>query len=235
MNTQPRILKSADASSLLAAGQFNYEDLKERCDNYLESVRQQARKMLTDAQQQVEQIYKNSAEQGRQAGLAEGLKQAESQTQQRITKQVEQLVGQRLQKITPPLQTAVEKLEQERQHCLARWDSQALELILAISEKLVHQQLKLDQNLLFTRITEVLQLAVGSTQITIRVADSDLAAVGPQLESLVQLLEQQAHVRLLADPQLETGDCLVETEHGKIDARIQAQLDRIASELMPES
>ncbi len=232
MTVQPRILKSTSASELLTAGQFNYEDLRQRCDNYLQTIREQAQRMLLEAQQQVEQIRKNAVEQGRQTGLAEGLKQSETQIQQRLQQQAEQLTQQRLSALLPVLQKASGQLQQERQNCLAHWELQAMELVMTVCEKLVHQQLAVDPLLLKARLSEILQLTIGAHQIVIRVATTDLEQLGPELETVIQAVEQRAEVQILADPALAPGDYIVETEHGQIDARIQTQLNRIAHELI---
>jgi len=56
------------------------------------------------------------------------------------------------------------------------------------------------------------------------------------LESLPQLQQEYPALRdaeLLDDNSIAPGGCRVFTPHGKIDADLDAQLDRIARELMP--
>ena len=231
MSSPSRILKSETVAEIVAAGQFNYEDLKLRCDHYLDSVRAQARQLLLDAQQQIEQSKKQATEQGHAAGVAQGLQQAEQQIQQRIKKQAEQILQQRLDQLTAPLQQATRQLQQERQECVSRWDNQALELICALVEKLVHKHIELDPAVITDRLHELLQLTIGSSQIRVHLAQTDLDRVGPDLEQLLQTVRQRTQVELVGNAEFQPGDCFIQTESGTLDARITTQLERIVNEL----
>ncbi len=174
MNQTAKVLKADSFSDMLAADQFNYEDLKARCEQYLESVREQTRQMLVQAQQEVNQIKKQASEQGRKEGIAQGLKEAEKQNNQALQKKAQQLVQTKIKNVVPLLQQASQQLEHEKQACLSRWESQAIELVLAITEKVIHRSLNQKPEIVQERIAEVLKLTVGNSQITIRIAEQDL-------------------------------------------------------------
>ncbi|HBN74806.1 MAG TPA: hypothetical protein DD473_03075, partial [Planctomycetaceae bacterium] len=76
MSSSTRVMKSNTISEALAGGQYNFEDLQVRCENYLESVRQQARQMLLDAQEEIEQLKQEAKAEGHQLGLQQGLQEA---------------------------------------------------------------------------------------------------------------------------------------------------------------
>ncbi len=226
-----RVLKSDSLAELLQAGQFNYEDLQRRCEVYLESVRQQARQMLLDAEAEVETIRQQAREAGKREGHATGLQQAENELAQRVQQQAGQLLQQRVSGVLGGLKQATAQIEQERQQVLARWEQRALQLSLAIAEKLIHQQLDAHPELLAKRVEDILQLALGGSRTVVRLPAADLERVGPQLQELLELTRHQAGVELIQDDRLSTGDCIVETDQGRIDARIETQLNRIVQEL----
>lgn len=226
-----RVLKSDSLSDLLQAGQFNYEDLQQRCEVYLENVRQQARQMLLDAEGEIEAVRQQAREQGKQEGLVQGLQQAEQELTQRVQHQAGQLLQQRLNGVLGGLKQATAQLEQERQQVLARWEQRALQLSLAIAEKLIHQQLQAHPELLVKRVEEILELALGGSRTIIRLSPADLERVGPHLQEVLDLTRQHAGVELIPDDRLSAGDCVVETDQGRIDARIETQLNRIVQEL----
>ncbi len=232
MNQTTKVLKAESLAEMSAVDQFNYEDLKKRCEHYLESVREKTRQMLLQAQEEVNQIKKQAAEQGRKEGIERGLQEAQKQNDQAIQKKAQQLVQKKIQNLVPLLQEASQNLEHEKQACLSRWESQAIELVIAITEKLVHRSLKLSPEIVRDRLEEILKLTVGNSQLSIRVAEQDLESLEEFRETVIKTLSQQAHVNLTADPNLNSGDVFVTTEHGVIDARIETQLDRIAEELL---
>ncbi len=232
MNQTTKVLKAESLTEISSVDQFNYEDLKKRCEHYLESVREKTRQMLLQAQEEVNQIKKQAAEQGRKEGIERGLQDAQKQNDQAIQKKAQQIVQKKIQAVVPLLQEASQNLEHEKQACLSRWESQAIELVMAITEKLVHRSLKQSPEIVRDRLEEILKLTVGNSQLSIRVAEQDLESLEEFAETVIETLLQQAHVNLTADPNLNSGDVFVTTEHGVIDARIETQLDRIAEELL---
>lgn len=232
MSQIAKVLKADSLTDMLAADQFNYEDLKIRCEQYLESVREQTRKMLVQAQQEVNQIKKQASEQGRQEGIAQGLKEAEKQSNQAIQKKAQQIVQKKIQNVVPLLQQASQELEHEKQACLSRWESQSIELVLAITEKVIHRSIDQNPEIVKQRIEEVLKLTVGNSQITIRIAEQDIESLDEFQETVISTLSQHANVNLIGDASFTSGDVVVTTEHGVVDARIETQLERIAEELL---
>jgi len=235
MNQRAKVLKSVIVGEMLEADHFNYEDLRARCENYLESVRDQTREMLTQAQQKAEQVRLRAKEQGHQEGYLQGLKEAEQKNTQQLQQQAEQLAQKKLQTVLPLLQQASQEIGHERQACLSRWESQAVELVQAITEKIIHRSLPQDPEIVKERVEEVLKLTVGNSQIVIRIAEQDLESLEPYRESILATLSQQAQVKLVGEAGFTSGDIVVSTEHGEVDARIETQLERIAEELLGET
>ena len=83
-------------------------------------------------------------------------------------------------------------------------------------------------------LAEALQLAAGETRIQIRLNPSDLERMGTN--PVEQIIAQSgcAEAVTIADPQLVEGDCILETKHGSIDARLETLLNRITNELLDE-
>jgi flagellar assembly protein FliH len=65
-----------------------------------------------------------------------------------------------------------------------------------------------------------------------RLNPQDLAMLGEQGQQIVDTLSTCGEAAFVADETISRGGCLLETEHGVIDARVETQLERIASELL---
>ncbi|MBL4883869.1 MAG: hypothetical protein JKY95_04930 [Planctomycetaceae bacterium] len=232
MNQRATVLKSDSYGDMLAADQFNYEDLQVRCEEYLETIKKQTRKMIEKAQREVDQIKQQAKKQGHEEGLAQGMQAAEKQNNQLLNQKSEALVKKKVENVLPLLKQASEQLGHEKQACLARWETQAIDLVLAISGKVIHRSVDQDPEIVKARIEEVLKLTIGNSQISIRISEQDLESLGSYRESVITTLAQHADVKLIGDPDLSSGDILVSTEHGAIDARVETQLERIAAELL---
>ena len=75
-------------------------------------------------------------------------------------------------------------------------------------------------------------LAAGNPQIRVKLHPDDLAHLGDGAAEVVRTLAACGEATLVPDASLSPGGCLVETQHGIIDARLETQLDRIVSELV---
>ncbi len=234
MNSSARVMKSNTISEALAAGQFNFEDLQLRCEKYLETVREQSRQMLLDAQEEIERLKQAAITEGHQLGVQQGLQEAEKTSQLKIKQEAKVQIDKKLQAVMPGLQQAVGQIHELRQHAEAYWQEQSIELVLAISRKLIHRAIASDPTIVADRIQDVLKLVIGQSEIQLHVSEQDLDVLGDQLEQVTHKV-QQTKVQLIGQPEMASGECVVQMKYGKIDARIETQLNRIAEELLGET
>ncbi len=78
--------------------------------------------------------------------------------------------------------TAIAAIDAERNRWLAAWETTAIQLSLAIAEKLLHRELSLKPELAQAAIIEALDLAADSVQITVRMNPSDVKNLGTWTE-----------------------------------------------------
>lgn len=233
MTTSSRVMKSAALADSVTVGQFNYEDLRGRCENYLESVRKQAQQLLTDAQAEAEQIKQAAIKEGREVGLKQGLADAEKSIQNRVKQETAAVVDAKLKTVLPSLKQAVGEVHQIRDQAEAYWQGQAIDLVMAMTEKLVHRLIERDPAIAIDRLQEVLKLVVGQSELQIHVCESDLAALQDEMQQVTKRVSQTG-VKLIPHPELNPGDYRVLMQYGEIDARVDVQLQRIIEELTGE-
>jgi flagellar assembly protein FliH len=230
--SQTRLLKANDLRGLGSKVAFNFEDLVERGEAYLETIRRQVREMLQKAEADVEVIRKEAHSRGLEQGRQEGLRQAAEQIQKRATEIADKTSRDGLSTTLPAMKSAVQALVIERDRWLAEWESTAVRLAAAIAERLIKRQLELKPDLAPEMIKSALQLAAGTPQIRLRVHPDDAALLGEHAAEVVRALASAGEAEIVADPSLTKGGCLIQTNHGTIDARLETLLERIVSELL---
>ena len=228
----PRILKAGALRSQAAGAVFNYEDLRRRCEEHLAQVRAQAQDVIEAARNEAEALRRRAIEDGRAAGVRQGLADAEREIETRATEIATRFVDERLGSVLPALQAAAEGLADERDRWLAEWENTAVRLGISIAEKLLHRQLEVRPDAVRERLAQSLQLASGSAQVTVRLNPGDLQRLGPEARDVVRSLASCGQATLTPDAGLSPGSAVIETGAGTIDARIETQLERIASELL---
>ena len=227
-----RLLKANDLRGLGSKVAFNFEDLVQRGDAYIESVRKQVSEMLQQAESEVATIRSQARERGFEQGREDGLRQAAELIEKRAGEIADKMARDNLATTLPAMNVAAEKLVIERERWLTEWEGTAVRLAAAIAERLIKHRIELNPDLAREMIRSALQLAVGSPQIQLRLNADDAALLGGHAAEVVRALAACGDAQIIPDAGLTRGSCVVQTQHGTIDARLETLLERIVSELL---
>jgi flagellar assembly protein FliH len=218
------IIKAATGSQSHSGAQrqpvaFPFEDMAGQAKWYLDSVRKQAERILQDAHEEARAIRAKAEAAGQHAGMA-------------AVKQVlEQQVASEMASLAPALKKSVDAIEQSRQEWKAHWRRSATHLAAAMAERLIRRELKAEPNITLDLVGEALELAAGSSEITLYLHPDDHQRLGAATDKIVGQLARLGPAQVVADPDISLGGCRVETRHGVIDQSFEAQLARIEEEL----
>lgn len=198
---------------------FNFDDMSREAHGYLDVVRDQAAQIVARANEEAEEIRRRAAEQGRKAAL----QAAEATVRTRLDQQLQSLV--------PALSKAIEEIKLAKQTWLASWEASALRTAVAIAERIVRRELVKRPDIAAALMREALELATGAGRIKLRLNPQDFATLSEKAKELAGQMAQLAPTDIVADPLVSPGGCIVNTEFGEIDQRIESQLARIEQEL----
>jgi type III secretion protein L len=108
-----------------------------------------------------------------------------------------------------------------RDRLLAEAEPEILRLAVRIAEKIIGRELERNQ-----AITDIVKTALRqvrqSRTVTIRLNPADLPVTQADRDRLGRS-DQNRFIELVADPQVGGGGCVIETESGSIDARLETQ------------
>jgi len=215
----PTIIKATDRNAGIHGVAFNLDDMAAQAGKYLEKVRAEAAQIVADARQKSQALQKQAQVEGREAGRRE------------VEEMVRTQLGQQLDTLLPALQQVVQDIQHAKQAWLRHWEKSAVHVAAAIAGRLVRRELVKAPEITLGLVREALELAVGSSQLRIRLNPTDHEALSPQIEALIEGLSELAPAELIADAQITQGGCRIETRFGAIDQQLEAQLDRIEEEL----
>lgn len=196
---------------------FQFDDMG---NAYLDKVRGEAAKIISDARDEAARIREKAAAEGRQAAM------------QAVEATLRTKVDQQLATIVPALKQAVQSILQARQTWQRHWEQHSLRLSAAIASRIVRREVQRVPLITVELIREALQLAAGNERITLRVHPQDYATLKDHISQLVAELGALAETRVVADESITAGGCRVDTEFGSIDQQLEAQLARITEELL---
>jgi flagellar assembly protein FliH len=213
---------TASAAHAVHAAQpvaFSFADMRGQADNYLETVRREAAKIVQQAHGQAEQIRRQAEAAGRKAAEAA----TERMLEEKITK--------RMNSLLPALEQLATQINDAKGEMLTHWERSVLQVVIAISERVVRRQLVKEPTIALDVIADALRLAAGSAEITLHVNPTDYENLGTQVDRLAATLCRLAPSQIISDPEISAGGCRVVTKFGEIDERIEAQLQRIEQDL----
>lgn len=228
----PRIVKAHVAGPLGTPVAFNYADLRRACDDHLNDVRERSRRLVGDAAGEAERIRREAAEAGRKQGYEDGLRAGEAAVATRVERLASERLAGHLETLLPAIGRLTDELRLEKDRCLARWEEDAIRLAVAIAEKLLQRSIAADAAAADRLIAETLRLAAGVPHLTVKLSPMDHERLGDSVGSISGAVGKFGSAEVVADPSVTPGGCVVESRHGRIDGRLETQLERIASELI---
>lgn len=124
------------------------------------------------------------------------------------------------------LAQTVEELAGLRTELIQKTERQVVELALAIAGRVLRREVSIDRELLIAMARVALERLGENTSATIRLNPDDYAFIGAKAQ-----VGDSSLVRVVADPLVSSGGCLVQSDFGLIDAGIDAQLGEMAAAL----
>jgi flagellar assembly protein FliH len=121
----------------------------------------------------------------------------------------------------------LEELKGLRRHLLTGSEREVVRLSLEIAKKVVKREVSVDDELILALVKVALSRLADQSVITVRANPKDC-------ESILQYRESRGHkeswhegIKLVEDPIITRGGCLIETDSGVIDARVEEQFREI--------
>jgi flagellar assembly protein FliH len=129
------------------------------------------------------------------------------------------------------LSSAVLKLDAVESEYYRDAERHAVEIGLMIARKLVLREISIDETAIFRVLKEALGRVRDQKEIHVKLHPADLEAVTREGVDLPTEAKGKRNVHFEPGEDLRRGECVVETDFGDIDARIDNQLETIEESL----
>ena len=140
----------------------------------------------------------------------------------------------RLQTIFDTFDKAITELGKLREDLYFNVERGAVELALAIAEKVVSHEVSVNEEILLGVLKGALEKVVDQEKIKIRINKLDLEFINGSGCQISGLTENIKDVIIEGDDTIPRGGCVIETGFGSIDARIESQLQAVGDLLRSE-
>jgi flagellar assembly protein FliH len=188
---------------------------------------QEAQETIAQAKVQAQTIEQEARESGYQAGYAQGYADGEREATRHLT----QRANDERTAYREDLTTFIVHIEAERQRTWAEMEPQMVGIIFDLAKQVIKQEIEASRTVALSLVRNSLRRVAESGTLRIRVHADDLATVRANREDLLSLVDGIPHIEIIEDRRVGPGGCLVETDAGNIDARIETQLEEVSSTL----
>ncbi|MCQ4087187.1 FliH/SctL family protein [Saccharibacillus sp. JS10] len=223
-------LPVADQQTIILKDEM-IRDAKEFAELQIREAAEQAEQMLADAQQQIEFWWQDKREQDEH--LVEAVKmQAFREGYEEGKAQAEAELAVRMQEASQEAQALIQEAVQTKSDIIQEAEPFLVELSSAIAEKVIDRKLAEDEELTISLIRQTLSRKREQGTITLCVAPSQFSLINSAREELAMSIDSQAELQILPDSTVKDRGCVIRSNFGSVDARIDTQLTEIKRELL---
>ena len=162
--------------------------------------------------------YEEGSDAGHRVGWEQGYKEGWSQGHQEYADAIEQL------------KETISQVAAQRHDFIEQTESDLVALVFDIAEKLVHHQIAND-DVIYHTVKSMLEYTVDHEKVLIRVHPAELAKLEPHREEFLSQVKGVELLDIIEDFGIDQGGCLLETNLGTIDAKIDTQFEQVKQAL----
>lgn len=230
------MIRRADLEQVVRQGEvMNLDDLRSRGEMLAAEARRCAEQIITEAHAERDRLIAGAREEGYAAGHAEGLQAGRAEGLESGSQEARQSEAEAIAAVREAIEGVCATFEEARERMLRDARTDLVRLAVEIASRVTRRAIDLDPKAVVTQLESVLSAVARPTSLVIRVNTDDLDAAERAMPGLRARYEQCRHADLVADTTLARGSAVATTEGGgRIDASIDAQLERIVAELLPD-
>lgn len=209
----PFVVPAFDPASVVDEPQpFEPVPLLTTPEDLLDDARREAARIIAEAEQSRSLMEQAAFEKAQ----AEAMASFEAELNARMVEVRSELAG------------SLEKLALLSNDISSHAESELVELALQIAKKVVRREVTIDREIALTLVRVSLAKLNQRTTAEVHLNPEDLSYIKSRLDSL----DFRGAVDLVEDASISHGGCLIHTETGDVDARIESQFDEIAFGLL---
>jgi type III secretion protein L len=119
---------------------------------------------------------------------------------------------------------AIAEVNAARDRYLAESEPELIRLAVKIAQKIIGEELRTNPDAIVSVARECLQGLRRERSLTLRVAAADADLMRHRIGLLREAIGPHRSIEVVADPAIGPGGCIVESEYGVIDARLETQI-----------
>jgi len=166
-------------------------------------------------------------QEGSQKGLQEGLQKGKEDGLREGLKAGGENAAARIEEMTRHYTDTLAEVAAFKDTLRAQVEKEVVRLSLAVAKKIVHREIHIDPTIIHTLVRVALERVSGKSVVTVRLSPPDYEYMTSKHAGMAA--EEGREIKFESDSAIAQGDCVINTETGDIDARIEEEFKEVES------
>lgn len=187
------------------------------------AIRQQTQAEIDEWWHERRNLDQDVEDQARQAGFEAGYQEGVQQAEEQVRQHYESMLSE--------AKSVLEQAYELKRQIINESEPFLIELSTAIAEKIIRHELSSNPEWIIGITRSVLARKREKGVITLCVAPEQFAYIRDARDELQLAVDSQAELQILPDASVGPNGCVVRTDFGSVDARVDTQLKEIKQAL----
>ena len=173
-------------------------------------------KIIASAHEEAKNTKLAAYEEGFQAGKLEAI----------------HLIKEDFRQILDNANNVLEGVEKERQECLEDEEDRVFQAIVQISKQILKRDLTLNPEMSREFISQAIRQLESKAEVKVYVDTDTAQSLHNAKNELKEANPGVERISVVANPDLKSGDLIIESNSERLDLRLETQLEELATELL---
>lgn len=129
------------------------------------------------------------------------------------------------------LRTLIEGIERLKEELYRKIEEDVVEISLSIARKIIYEVAEHDREMVVAVAKEAIKRASDREMLKIKISPVDYEILNKKRTELLQCVDGIKSIVFEVDESVRPGGCLIETNQGDVDARIESQIKVVEGEI----
>jgi flagellar biosynthesis/type III secretory pathway protein FliH len=212
VRADPEVDPALEAGRIMAEAQ---ERAKALIDEAREAARELEERIVREALEEAGRLKKEAWEEAFDQGKREALAKAAADASA----------------IREQARSVLRQAEEVRRQTIQSVESEIVRLAIEIAEKVLSAKLKLHPQIVVDIAREAISMLHDRDQVVLFVNPAEADLYEEKRDDLVKHLSPKGELHIIADHEIGPGGCVAETEHGRVDARLETRWEALVKSL----
>lgn len=202
------------------------EEERKKREEFEQKLKDEIDKKVTTELEKQKEILNSQFEKGKQVSYKQGFSNGN---------EIGKKAGKdEIKPILDDFTQIIKKISSEREKVLTDIENEILALCNLIVKKIIKKEIEVDNVVILNIIKESLSFISNETDVILRLNPEDYNIMKVYENELKIILKDTKNFKMEPDDKITRGGCLLETNAGEIDARLETKLKELEKMLLKE-